>query len=135
MELSPHARKQEEMAIDFGGRKQQSNTESGQVVIHRTYTAHSTSVLCFQQWRQQVEYVVIHVAAKEARWRGLCDQMCHEKDAKNHSVDTNATFYHPHLWIVACWNLGVLLSRPPLALNSSLLHSDSPSSSGQGYHN
>ena len=29
MELSPHARKQEEMAIDSGGRKQQSNVESG----------------------------------------------------------------------------------------------------------
>ena len=135
MEWSPHACKQEEMAIDSGGRKQQSNVESGQVVIHRTYTAHSTSVLYFQRWRQQVEYVVIHVSAKEARGRGLCDQMCHEKDAKNHSVDTNATFYHPHLWIVTRWNLGVLLSRPPLALNSSLLHLDSPSSSGQGYHN
>ena len=82
MELSPHARKQEETAIDSGGRKQQSNVESGQEVIHRTYTAHSTSVLCFQRWRQQVEYVVIHIVAKTARWRGLCDQMCHEKDAK-----------------------------------------------------
>ena len=135
MGLSPHACKQEEMAIDSGGRKQQSNIESGQVVIRRTYTAHSTSVLCFQQWRQQVEYVVIHVAAREARWRGLCEQMFHEKDAKNHNVDTNATFCHPHLWIVACWNLGVLLSRLPLALDFSLLHSGSPSSSGWGYHN
>ena len=99
------------------------------------HTAHSTSVLCFQQWRQQVEYVVIHVAAREARWRGLCDQMFHEKDAKNHNVDTNATFCHPHLWIVACWNLGVLLSRLPLALDFSLLHSGSPSTSGRGYHN
>ena len=34
MEWSPHARKQGEMAIDSGGRKQQSNVESGQVVIH-----------------------------------------------------------------------------------------------------
>ena len=107
MEWSPHACKQGEMAIDSGGRKQQSNVESGQVAIHRTYTAHSTSVLCFQRWRQQVEYVVIHVAAKEARWRGLCDQMCHEKDAKNHSVDTNAKIYHPHFWIVARWKLVV----------------------------
>ena len=32
--------------------------------------------------------------------------MCHEKDVKNHSVDTNAMFYRPHLWIVAHWNLG-----------------------------
>ena len=48
MELSPHARKQVDMAIDSGGRKQQSNIESGQAVIHRTYMAHSTSVLCFQ---------------------------------------------------------------------------------------
>ena len=48
MELSPHARKQVEMAIDSGGRKQQSNVQSGQAVIHRTYTAHRTSVLCFQ---------------------------------------------------------------------------------------
>ena len=67
MEWSPRARKQGEMAIDSVGRKQQSNVESGQVVIHQTYMAHSTSVFCFQRWRQQVEYVVIHIAAKEAR--------------------------------------------------------------------
>ena len=105
MEWSPHACKQGKMAIESRGRKQQSNVESGQVVIHRTYTAHSTSVLCFQRWRQQVEYVVIHVAAKEARWRGLCDQMCHEKDAKNHSV-TPMPYFTIHifgLWLVGSW--------------------------------
>ena len=93
------------MAIDSGGRKQQSNIESDQAVIHRTFMAHSTSVLCFQRWRQQVEYVVIHIAASEARWRSLCDQMCNEKDTKTTMLTAMPRFaiHIFGLWLIGTW--------------------------------